>query len=182
MLLVFNLSLFKLRTLGFLQLGILEWVSNTTPLKCIISEEMAHDDQFCAANSGAVETSSSGVREVELMQLDCYAQRLRWVKSHGYQDYHKMYKAAKKKDACALYAQITDTRTLPCDYIRRRFLALAQSAEAFLTLRSEFALTLAASSLFGYILGKHSMPPMLIKSLLMRSFFACIVCGFSALN
>ena len=42
---------------------------------------------------------------------------------------------------------------IPNDFVRKRLLKIAVGAEAFLTLRTEFAKTLAVSSLFGYILG-----------------------------
>lgn len=63
-----------------------------------------------------------------------------------------MIRSANRAQATAVYESIT--ATLPCDFIRRRFQALALTAEAFITIRSEFAQTLAVSSLFGYILGK----------------------------
>lgn len=136
----------------------LEWVSNTTPLKSVISEEMGRDAAFCAANSRAVEEGEGegedAQREVDLMRLPAYEQRLKWVKSHDYKDYHRMFKTATRPQATALYQTLT--AQLPSDFIRRRFLALAVTAEAFLTVRAEFARTLAVSSIFGYILGKFS--------------------------
>jgi DNA-dependent protein kinase catalytic subunit len=42
---------------------------------------------------------------------------------------------------------------IPNYFIRNKLLRIAMGAEAFLTLRTEFAKTLAVSSLFGYILG-----------------------------
>mmetsp|Transcript_24271 Transcript_24271/g.35577 ORF Transcript_24271/g.35577 Transcript_24271/m.35577 type:complete len:261 (-) Transcript_24271:115-897(-) len=44
-------------------------------------------------------------------------------------------------------------RTTPQDYLRRRFIRMSPSPEVFLTLRSECAISLAVSSIFGYILG-----------------------------
>lgn len=135
------------------QLGVLEWVSNTTPLKCIISEEMGKDDALCAANPQAC-TTSNGVREVELMALHAFEARKKFVyDSYDHQAFHRMFKSASREQATDVYNSIT--ATLPSDYIRRRFQSIALTAEAFVTIRSEFAKTLAVSSLFGYILGKY---------------------------
>lgn len=133
----------------------LEWVSNTAPLKSIIAEEMRRDAAFCAANSRALsdgDDAEGGDGEVDLMRLPAYEQRLKWVKSHDYRDYHRVFKTASRAQATEVYETIT--APLPADFIRRRFQALAQTAEAFLSIRTEFAKTLAVSSLFGYLLGK----------------------------
>lgn len=124
------------------------------PLKSILSEQMAKDVAFCAANPAAVETSGDAdgqKKEVNLMKLQAYEQRLRWVKSHSYVDYHSMFNKANRQQATETYDRIVSS--IPNDYIRKYFLSLAVTAEAFLTIRTEFAKTLAVSSLFGYILG-----------------------------
>lgn len=137
------------------QVGVLEWVSNTTPLKSILQEEMGRDAAFCAANPRAVsnvaDSGGNSAREVDLMRLTAYEQRLSWVKSHDCRDYHRMFKTASRAQASEVYGTIT--APIPSDFIRRRFLGLALTAEAFLTVRAEFAKSLAVSSLFGYLLG-----------------------------
>jgi DNA-dependent protein kinase catalytic subunit len=62
-----------------------------------------------------------------------------------------MFIEAKEKDAIHKNKQIKDC--IPNYFIRNKLLKIAMGAEAFLTLRTEFAKTLAVSSLFGYILG-----------------------------
>lgn len=132
----------------------LEWVSNTAPLKSIIAEEMRKDAAFCAANSQAMpDPADAEGEEVDLMRLPAYEQRLKWIKSHDYRDYHRVLKSASRAQATEVYRTIS--AALPDDFIRRRFQALAQTAEAFLTIRTEFAKTLAVSSLFGYLLGEY---------------------------
>lgn len=86
------------------------------------------------------------------MRLDAYEKRLLWVKSHAHTDYHKMYKSANRTQATDMYTFITSN--ISDDFVRRRFVNLSHTAEAYLTIRDQFAKSLAVSSLFGYILGK----------------------------
>ena len=87
-----------------------------------------------------------------------------------------MIKNASKEDAEAKFKAISDS--IPTDFLRRRYslkvnvctvcmtsiheillpyihrlISMSSNPETFLTLRTEFAKTLAISSLFGYILG-----------------------------
>jgi DNA-dependent protein kinase catalytic subunit len=127
------------------KIGILEWVHNTVPLQAILSEEMSKDAAFCGRNPSAG-------NPVELSQLEAFKMRMNWVgPSNEAESYHKMFSSADKTQADATYAAIAST--LPTDFLRRHLLSMANNAETFLTLRAEFAKTLAISSLFGYILG-----------------------------
>jgi len=128
------------------QVGILEWVPNTTPLKDIIAKEMGKDPLLLQLNPQALVD-----QEVDLMRLAAYEKRLLWIKSHDYRDYHKMYQKANRAQATDMYNHITSE--LSDDYIRRRFVNMAHTAEAYLTIRDQFAKSLAVSSLFGYVLG-----------------------------
>lgn len=56
------------------QVGILEWVPNTTPLKDIISKEMYKDPLLLQLNPQAVAD-----QEVDLMRLSAYEKRLLWI-------------------------------------------------------------------------------------------------------
>ena len=116
---------------------------------------MGKDAAFCANNIAAVHATSSGAKELELRDLDCWRQRQKWIDDNG--DYHKMFRNGSRQQATALYQRITNPASLPGDFIRRRFLSIALSAEAFLTMRAEFAQTLAVSNLFGYILGNFAI-------------------------
>jgi len=86
------------------------------------------------------------------MRLDAYEKRLLWIKSHAHTDYHKMYKSANRAQATDMYNFITSS--ISDDFVRRRFVHLSHTAEDYLTIRDQFAKSLAVSSLFGYILGE----------------------------
>ena len=126
------------------QVGILEWVSNTIPIKAIVTEEMTNDVQFCSTNPEFNE-------DKDITQTEAFQIRYNWVKSHKPQEYHKMIRDASQKSANEVYTKMLNL--LPNDFIRRRFLKVAESPESFITLRTEYSKSLAVSSLFGYILG-----------------------------
>lgn len=63
-----------------------------------------------------------------------------------------MYQKANRTQGTDMYTHIT--LELSDDYIRRRFVNMAHTAEAYLTIRDQFAKSLAVSSLFGYVLGE----------------------------
>ena len=90
--------------------------------------------------------------EVDLFRLDSCAQRQQFIDTYD-NNYHKMYKNASRAVATTLYHNITSS--VSDDYIRKRFIRLSYTAEAYLTLRSQFAMSLAVSSLFGYVLGGY---------------------------
>ena len=126
------------------EVGILEWVGNTIPIKAVVSQEMALDNQFCAKNRDFAGSK-------ELSQSDAFSIRYDWVKGNDIPSYHKMFRDASEKNAVAVCKQVDDL--LPDDFLRRRILKTSVGPESFITLRTEFAKTLAVSSLFGYILG-----------------------------
>ena len=131
------------------KIGILEWVSNTVPIQAIISEEMAKDAEFCAKNPSL---KGNTAQSIELSKLEAFKSRAAWVgEANGADCYHKMFAKATKEQAEAVFASIT--ATIPTDFLRRRLISMSSNPETFLTLRAEFAKTLAISSLFGYILG-----------------------------
>ena len=132
------------------KLGILEWVKDTVPLKSVISEEMARDAEFVEKNPRCVQSARQ--RSVDLSGIIASEERLKWLKGkHDCASYHDMIQKAKPESAQKLWRKMV--RTIPDDFLRRRFMAISSSAEIFLTLRSECARSLAVSSIFGYILG-----------------------------
>jgi DNA-dependent protein kinase catalytic subunit len=134
------------------KIGILEWVHNTVPLQAIISEEMALDADFCRLNHLPDASGTSNGATVDLSRLEAYTKRARWVgESNSAEDYHRMFAKADEQQASQVFRSLSES--FPTDFLRRRLLAMSSNAETFLTLRSEFAKTLAISSLFGYILG-----------------------------
>ncbi|KAJ1412143.1 kinase-like domain-containing protein [Ochromonadaceae sp. CCMP2298] len=140
-------------------LGVLEWVPNTTPLKNVLSQELGRHE-----------------REQREMQNQREAQA-----QAG--SYHKMFQKGTP-EASQLYQQMV--ATLPPDLLRRRLLTWAPTPEALLTIRSEFGKTLAASSIFGYILGigdRHLENILLDKSgaVVQIDFGVCFGIGTSVL-
>jgi DNA-dependent protein kinase catalytic subunit len=125
----------------------LEWVKNTIPLKSIISEELAKDKDFLLANPNCLESEYS----VDLSRIAAYTERMEWIGSHKTPDYHKCFKSATREQAWQVFSSIT--AKTPSDLLKRYFKRLAMNAEAFFTLRTEFAKSLAVCSIFGYILG-----------------------------
>jgi DNA-binding transcriptional regulator YhcF (GntR family) len=130
------------------KVGLLEWVKDTVPLKFIIGKEMAKDVGFAARNKRAVNDNRDNV---DVSQVNAAAMRLKWVGSHGADDYHAMFRAKDKFSALKLYAEMKEE--LPDHFLRSYLLSMCSGPEAYLTLRSEFSKTLAVSSIFGYILG-----------------------------
>ena len=127
--------------------GMLEWVKNTIPLKSIISEELAKDADFLLANPNCLETEES----VDLSRITAYKERFEWIGSHKTPDYHKCFKNATREQAWQVFSSVSGK--VPTDLLKKFFKRLALSAEAFFTLRTEFAKSLAVCSIFGYLLG-----------------------------
>ena len=127
------------------QVGILEWVSNTTPIKSVIFNEMLADPLFKSKNpkfgdeSGLDWTEAAMIRR-NTMQLTREAS-----------SYHKMFKETTRGTILDIYNKMNNV--LPDDFIRKKLLKMSHGPESFITLRTEFSKSLAVSNLFGYVLG-----------------------------
>ena len=90
-----------------------------------------------------------------LYQIDATKSRQSWLEKVKMPDlvksYANMFKSANNENAEALHKKMM--KKLPDYFLRRRLVKMSNSAEIFLTLRSEFAKSLAVSSIFGYVLG-----------------------------
>jgi DNA-dependent protein kinase catalytic subunit len=142
----------SVRTFGVVpmtpRLGVLEWVSNTIPLRSIICEEMAKDQEFLNANPAARSVGGG----VDLSSLLSSEERSKWLKgASDPQAYHDMFKKARIDSAQKLWRKMS--RYIPDDFLRRRFLKTSSSAESFVLMRDTFSRSLATNSIFGYILG-----------------------------
>jgi DNA-dependent protein kinase catalytic subunit len=73
------------------------------------------------------------------------------MKGHDAACYHDVYKKARAEVTYKLWKKMM--KTTPDDFLRRKFLSMSSTPEVFLTLRSECALSLSVSCIFGYILG-----------------------------
>jgi DNA-dependent protein kinase catalytic subunit len=137
------------------KVGLLEWVSNTAPLKSIIVEEMAKDADFVRMNPSFRDPDPKKY-SYKLEKIKGCEMRQNWlprVKSGDNADdaYHLMFRNKDRESAVTLGQQIS--QIVPDDFLRRRLLHMSTGPETFITLRSEFSRSLAVSSVYGYILG-----------------------------
>jgi len=131
------------------KVGLLEWIKDTMPLKSIISEEMIKDDNFMKKNK-----APSG-QKFETMNMVAAQKREQWIGGKNRIDavaYCNLYKDKSSKEAEDLWNNEI-CPIVPDDFIRRRLLRMSLSPEAFITIRQNFARTLAVSNLWGYIIG-----------------------------
>ena len=92
------------------RVGLLEWVTNTAPLKSVITSEMERDSKFVTQNPNFITKGGDG----ELQFLKASEERASWVKN----DYHKMFRSAKKEQAEKLYKKLINM--IPNHFLRRR--------------------------------------------------------------
>jgi hypothetical protein len=124
----------------------------------VLAEELARDATFCArpdnreaVRGGKRKDAGKGVT-VELDHTAANIRRLNCALPSGdVAAYHQNFRNTSRPATVASWAGVQ--ALVPPDLLRRRLLAMSLTAEAFLALRQEFAETLAASSLFGYLLG-----------------------------
>lgn len=128
------------------KVGLLEWVKDTVPLKSIISEEMTKDKNFLKENT--VERFPFDIGNIVASR-----KRQAWI---GNKDmtlgYFNLYKQKSSKEAIDFWNKEICPH-VPDDFIRRRLVRMSLSSEAFITIRQNFACTLAASNMWGYIIG-----------------------------
>jgi hypothetical protein len=131
------------------KVGLLEWVNNTIPLKSVIGQQMAKDAVFAARNQGAFGSSRD---EANVHFLTASNKRNKWVgNGNDGKTYHTMFKEKDKESALKIFAEVKEE--IPDHFLRSYLLSMCSGPESFITLRAEFAKTLAASSIFGYVLG-----------------------------
>jgi DNA-dependent protein kinase catalytic subunit len=95
------------------RVGLLEWVTNTIPLKAVLTSEMQQDPAFVAQNPHFLTRSGEG----ELQFLRASEERAAWLKD-GAAGYHKMFRSAKSEQAEKLYRKLA--LLVPDDFLRRR--------------------------------------------------------------
>ncbi|KAG0180275.1 hypothetical protein DFQ29_000972 [Apophysomyces sp. BC1021] len=110
--------------------GIIEWVDNTRPLRSCIEEQMKNKVQL------------SRVQESYRAMVSKY--------KGDTMGYHNLFKAPRDK-AEREFNQIS--MSIRSDFLHQFLVKLAASPESFLLLRREFANSLAAISVAGYLLG-----------------------------
>jgi hypothetical protein len=130
------------------QIGILEWLQGTCPLKAIIQDEWAADP-YSATNR-----DSDPRRGINLMSgVTAARMRSEWLGKKYGNDYNKCYEKAGREEAVNVFEALS--ATVPDYLLRRRLLRMCARAnpEAFLTLRTQFANSVAVLSVCSYLLG-----------------------------
>jgi DNA-dependent protein kinase catalytic subunit len=125
------------------KVGMLEWLQNTKPIKAIIEEEMAKHSRT-GAHASILSIEAAKIHETWLNAHSARAQRL-------CDKYINMYKNASRTDTIAKVDK--QHATVDWDLLRNAILCLAASPEAYLSIRSHFARTLATFSVSSYIIG-----------------------------
>jgi len=122
------------------QVGMIEWIDNTKPLKGLIEDELSRE---------------SGKGE-QISRIPAANRRTKWLgsfsKRAGLADkYADMYDKASR-DAC-VKEMAAEAETITWDLLRRAVFALCTTPEACHTIRSHFAKSLAAFNICSYIIG-----------------------------
>jgi DNA-dependent protein kinase catalytic subunit len=127
-----------------LQLGLVEWVEGTTPLKGIIEDQLKSD-------GGPRQIGEMPANRLHTQWLDKFVPKdpKRVNDAHG--NYHEMIVSATRANALAKWdKQMQETdQTL----LRRGIASIARSPESYLCLRNGFARSLACVSVCGYVAG-----------------------------
>ena len=134
----------KLKTFNIVpitkRLGILEWVSNTEPLKSIINTELSRHYNI------------NDIRET-----DANKQRLSWLNSlaanasNSRVQEHVIALGADSKNIIKSFKH--HESSIPWDLIRQGLLRISTTPESYIYLRKQFILSLATISVAGYIIG-----------------------------
>ena len=153
-------------------IGLIEWVSDTQPVKGLIEGGLDKDLAFRKRNDellGAIGARRPGPSEhiaVSGPGQQYFAPSVHYNKSikamgaaggakggneYSPDSYHAMFKSASVDTVSAIYAQTSGV--VPWDLLRRELFSLAPHPEEFLTMRNEFARSLATFSIAGYVLG-----------------------------
>lgn len=113
------------------RVGVIEWMRNTKPLKDFLVDSL---------------------REAEKQRFyDATKFHREWISKFGKDGYKSMYKKALQTEVEKEYRR--KVTCVPWDLLRRSFMELSLSPEAFLTLRSHFIRTWSSCSICQYILG-----------------------------
>ncbi|CAM9285642.1 unnamed protein product [Discosporangium mesarthrocarpum] len=107
-------------------IGVIEWVQNTRPLKGVV--------EGCL-----------GVKDLNQLKA------CQWIGDFSKERYHKMFKESDRQQVETTFQACVDM--VPGDALRRHLMAMAPGPEAFITVRGGFARSLATLSMCSYVLG-----------------------------
>lgn len=134
------------------QVGLIEWVQNTEPLKNIYEAELMRRRAQEISGRGR---GRAKPKPIDVMRMPASAHRQKWLskvgKSQGADGYVKLYERANARDASRVFSECAEM--VPRDLLRMRLLDMSSGPEAFFSIRSQFARSLSAFSAASYILG-----------------------------
>ncbi|XP_035175280.1 DNA-dependent protein kinase catalytic subunit [Oxyura jamaicensis] len=121
------------------RLGLIKWLENTCTLKEFLRNSMSEEEQFNYS-------SQKGPRAAYMEWLSKMS-----GKAQGISRYHVMYKNASRTETVISFK--SRESSVPEDLLRRAFVKMSTSPEAFLSLRSHFASSHALMCISHWILG-----------------------------
>ena len=122
------------------RLGLIEWVSNTEPLRIIIETELVKHYKI----KGIHQTPANHLRKTWLRSLAA-------ASDDNYVQHHMI---ALAKDSRSIITNFkTHESSMPWDLIRQSLLNMGRTPETFLYYRKKFIDSLAVLSVAGYIIG-----------------------------
>jgi DNA-dependent protein kinase catalytic subunit len=122
--------------------GIIEWVENTKPLKAIIEEELGK-------HASSAEVLRHPTTMMHMKMLASCVPKDQNLAQH--QQYLVMFQKAKREMIENLMHQ--QYKQIPPDLLKNGILTLSSSPEAFFTLRNRYAKSLAVFNTCSYLLG-----------------------------
>ncbi|XP_077979786.1 DNA-dependent protein kinase catalytic subunit-like [Glandiceps talaboti] len=124
------------------RIGLIEWVDNCVPVKSFIESALTEEEKkFYFSRNGARLSHNAWVNRLAGSRCN---------ESHRIR-YGELYKKASRTEVIKAFHEFQGK--VPWDLLRRAFLKLSSSPEAFLMLRSHFATSHAIISICQYILG-----------------------------
>lgn len=129
------------------KVGILEWVNDTVPLKALIEQEIAREQNVPRVDLLKLEPVQMHLN----MLQQCVGQQHAGQQLRPNQQYLKMFQKISREAAVETLSK--QWAALPGHYLRDAVAALCASSEAFYAVRAEFARTLAVFNVCSYVLG-----------------------------
>ena len=150
------------------QVGLIEWIDNTKPLKGLIEDELA---------------KASPKGKASIQNIPAASKREQWLrsfsKSSGLTDiYTAMYQKSDRKNCMRNVEAVAET--ISWDLLRRAVFSLCATPEAYITIRSHFAHSLAAFNTCSYVIGigdRHLDNFLLnYKEFVLYMYFLSLIC------
>ncbi|KAL0481755.1 hypothetical protein AKO1_012371 [Acrasis kona] len=128
------------------QVGLIEWVDNTVPLKAIVEE------QFSIKEKTKIEVMRH--KSVQLYQQHVQSTMATLPRDKKYPvnySYLRLYAKKKRQEVVEAMHEIYDV--IPEDLLKNGLLSMSNSSDAYFVVRDRYAKSLASFSIASYILG-----------------------------